>query len=134
MDINQNEIDALLNGGGLPENKDETVDAAARLAQIEKENAAALNIEPDAPVPCPKPEAALKSAPAATPQPAAINPGSELPAVDTSSLLSNDADPLAQTRAAQKILFEVFSAIPEREDRSRLLNWANDAFIKSKFF
>ena len=52
--------------------------------------------------------------------------------VDTVAL--NVDDSFEKIRAAQKILFEVFSNIPDKKERTRLINWANDAFIKSKYF
>ncbi len=115
MSVDQNEIDALLSSGGhIEENKEKediSVDdlVAKTLAEEDKSEVATSKH---------KTQVASKTIPA--PQP------------DTSALSTGNSE--EQARAAQKILFEVFSNIPDKKDRSRLLNWANDAFIKSKFF
>ncbi len=109
MSVNQNEIDALLAAGGHDDDASETkskapVESGSDSSKSEKKSTAKNTAE----------------AKAANPEP------------DTSTL--NTDDTLEQMRSAQKILFEVFSSIPDRKERTRLLNWANDAFIKSKFF
>ncbi len=108
MSVNQNEIDALLAAGG----HDDLASGSSAEAPAKSSSS-------------PKPE--KKSSPAGKTETAV-----PAPEPDTSALAT--ADTLEQMRAAQKILFEVFSSIPDRTERTRLLNWANDAFIKSKFF
>lgn len=114
MSVNQNDIDALLSSSGqiIESDTGEEYSVDDLVAQAMAEESA----KSAAPVDSAKSETTVK------PQ----------PAPDTSALTAECAE--EQARAAQKILFEVFSSIPDKKDRSRLLNWANDAFIKSKFF
>ena len=119
MNVDQDEIDAILGKGGQ---------------NVEDEKGQSHSIDDIV-------SQALKNAPDTTTgtvdTSSKSEPESSAPA--TSTLPENLAgepedNSAAQIRAAQKILFEVFSSIPEKKERSRLLNWANDAFIKSKFF
>ena len=115
MSVNQNDIDALLNSEADPE------DASNNNSSVDDIVAQTLETE-----------AAASEKTGKTSTPPKVASKVKLASIDISNLSCSDS--LEQIRAAQKILFEVFSNIPDKKERARLLNWATDAFIKSKFF
>lgn len=114
MSVNQNDIDALLNSEANPE--DDTNDRSP-VDDIVAQTLAAEEANKEISKSSTTPEVTSQE----KPEP-----------IDTSNLSCSDS--VEKIRTAQKILFEVFSNMPDKKERARLLNWANDAFIKSKFF
>ena len=114
MSVNQNDIDALLNSEANPE--DDTNDSSSVDDSVTQTLAA---------------EAASKEIDKSNTTPE-VTSQAKPESIDASN--SSCSDSLEKIRTAQKILFDIFSNIPDKKERARLLNWANDAFIKSKFF
>ena len=118
MNVDQDEIDAILGSSGQnvedEKGQRQSIDDIVSNT-LEESTDSTANLTP---APAEKAGAATRTA---IPDNSAIK-------------LQEETDSEAKIRDAQKILFEVFSSIPEKKERSRLLNWANDAFIKSKFF